>query len=101
MPGERDDSTVTLAYEQASGLCLLVGVDGAFATHPLPEDGAITIGRAEGNAIRIDHPSVSRQHARLQITPVLEVADLGSANGVRIRDRLLPPDHAAAHRGGR
>jgi transcriptional regulator with PAS, ATPase and Fis domain len=96
MPGVRDDSTVTLAEPlRTDDLCLLVGVDGAFVTHPLPQGGEVTIGRAEGNSIRIDHPSISRQHARLQITPALEVEDLGSANGVRIRDRLLAPRCAA------
>jgi transcriptional regulator with GAF, ATPase, and Fis domain len=95
------DSTVTLAEDlRAVELCLLVGVDGVFVTHRLPQDGELTIGRAVGNEIRIDHPSVSRQHARLQLSPGLEVEDLGSANGIRIRDRLLLPGHAAPLRIG-
>ena len=98
MTGVLDDSTVTFVDKFNDELCLLVGVDGAFVTHLLPDDGALTIGRGEGNAIRIDHPSVSRQHARLQITPALEVEDLGSSNGVRLRDRTLPP-HCAVPLG--
>src|SRR5262245_43263186 len=95
-----DDSTVTFVDELGDELCLLVGVDGAFVTHALPDDGALTIGRGEGNAIRIDHPSVSRQHVRLQITPALEVEDLGSSNGVRLQDRMLAPHRAVPLRIG-
>ena len=98
--GVLDDSTVTFVDEFSDELCLLVGVDGAFITHALPDDGALTIGRGESNAIRIDHPSVSRQHVRLQITPVLEIEDLGSSNGVRLQDRMLPPRRAVPLRVG-
>lgn len=51
----------------------------------------ITIGRAEGNTIRLTERNVSRRHARLlrQNGHVL-VEDLGSANGVRVNgDRVV------------
>src|SRR5512141_593773 len=52
-------------------------------------DGA-TVGRDAGNAIRIEMPFVSRQHARFaQATAGWTVADLGSRNGTRVNDRIV------------
>ncbi|HMC95446.1 MAG TPA: sigma 54-interacting transcriptional regulator [Polyangia bacterium] len=56
-------------------------------TFALPKDGAVTIGRGEGSAVRIDDPSVSRNHAILHVGPRLAIQDLGSANGTMVRDR--------------
>ena len=56
-------------------------------TFPLPREGAVTIGRGEGNAVRIDDPSVSRNHAVLHVGSRLTIQDLGSANGTMVRDR--------------
>jgi DNA-binding NtrC family response regulator len=57
---------------------------------PLPGPGEYTIGRAEGSAVRIDHPSVSRRHALLTLGDRLLIRDLGSANGTEVRDRNRP-----------
>ncbi|MBV8762198.1 MAG: sigma 54-interacting transcriptional regulator [Deltaproteobacteria bacterium] len=70
-------------------LCLVVIGEGLDATHPLPDGGKVSIGRAPECDIRIDHPSVSRSHALLTIGNQLVIADSGSANGTRIRDRWL------------
>src|ERR1051325_564934 len=35
--------------------------------HPLPASGEVIIGRSEAADLRIDHGSVSRQHARLGV----------------------------------
>jgi two-component system response regulator AtoC len=56
-------------------------------TLDLPAAGTLAIGRAEGCAVRIDDPSVSRNHAVLHIGPKLAIEDLGGANGTLIRDR--------------
>jgi two-component system, NtrC family, response regulator AtoC len=56
-------------------------------TFTLPKEGAVTIGRGEGSAVRIDDPSVSRNHAILHVGPKLAIQDLGSANGTMVRDR--------------
>jgi pSer/pThr/pTyr-binding forkhead associated (FHA) protein len=53
----------------------------------LPESGEVTIGRAPENRIQIEHPSVSRRHARLTLGPKLVIEDLGAANGTFVRDR--------------
>jgi pSer/pThr/pTyr-binding forkhead associated (FHA) protein len=52
----------------------------------LPREGSRTIGRAEGNQIRIDHPSVSRWHAVLEFGASIAIEDLGGSNGTFIRE---------------
>jgi two-component system response regulator AtoC len=52
----------------------------------LPATGTVTIGRGEGNVVRLDDPSVSRQHAKLLLDTELWVEDLGGANGTFLRD---------------
>ena len=50
----------------------------------------ITIGRLEGNDLILDHPSVSRVHARLWIEAGrVYLEDLGSSNGTFIGERRL------------
>src|SRR2546423_14323107 len=52
----------------------------------------ITIGRQDGNTIRLTERNVSRRHARLvkQNGNVL-IEDLGSYNGVRVNGEKTPP----------
>lgn len=73
----------------------LVIEDGEGTTHvvPLIRD-EITIGRQEGNTIRLTERNVSRRHARLvragtQASPTVLVEDLDSYNGIRLNgDRV-------------
>jgi two-component system, NtrC family, response regulator AtoC len=58
--------------------------DGRGAVHPLPKTGSVTIGRSSRCDVRLEARGVSRVHARLQLTPELEVEDLGSVNGTHI-----------------
>lgn len=69
----------------------------------------LTLGRERGCDIRLDDPSVSRQHARLRVTvDAVWLEDLGSRNGVFVNGsrltpagrRLLPGDafYIGAHR---
>jgi DNA-binding NtrC family response regulator len=81
-----DDETAPLD-SRSGGLSLLVVVEGAGVVHALPPSGTITIGRSEESDVRIEHPSVSRRHAALDIGPPLRVRDLGSQNGTRIASR--------------
>jgi len=59
--------------------------------------GDLEIGRVEGNAIVIPDASISRKHARLQVSGLqVRIEDLGSSNGTRvngetIRTHLLQP----------
>jgi hypothetical protein len=77
------------------GTRILLHVDGEVTTRPLPRRGTLTIGRAASSDITIDHPSVSRSHARLGVGPPLAIEDLGSHNGTRVRGRRLEPHQRA------
>jgi two-component system response regulator AtoC len=73
----------------------LVVVSGdEIRTVDLPSSGPFTIGRGDGNALRIDDPGVSRNHAVLHIDAKLVIEDLGSANGTLLRDRAHPASTA-------
>ena len=58
---------------------------------PLPDAGAVTIGRGREVDARLDAPSISRRHALLRISDASEITieDLGSANGTKVRGELL------------
>jgi two-component system response regulator AtoC len=64
-------------------------------TQRLPEQGTLEIGRGEEADVRIVDALASRAHARLHVGEVLEIEDLGSANGTRLRDRPIPPRQRA------
>jgi len=66
-------------------------VDGTVEIHDLPP-GEHLLGRGAGCAIRIDNPTLSRQHARLIVVKGrVRVVDLGSTNHTYVDDRELPP----------
>jgi len=79
----------------SSGLHLVVMGPDEFASHPLPSSGEIVIGRGAGVDVALADPLASRRHARLSLGPTLEVEDLGSANGTRLRETPLPPRQPA------
>jgi hypothetical protein len=60
------------------------------------------IGRASGNALRIDDPSVSRLHCSLSVRAggIVVIADVGSINGTTVNDSLLGTDEARPLRSG-
>jgi transcriptional regulator with AAA-type ATPase domain len=75
-----------------------------FATHPLPATGLLSIGRGGDVDVKLADPLASRRHAQLRLGATLEVEDLGSANGTRLREtplvrgrpaRLLPGEAIA------
>jgi DNA-binding NtrC family response regulator len=65
-----------------SPLQLVAFVGNQIQTFDLPATGDVTVGRAEACDVRLDDPSVSRQHAVLRLGPNLEIEDLGGANGI-------------------
>ncbi|HRI64400.1 MAG TPA: sigma 54-interacting transcriptional regulator [Polyangium sp.] len=64
---------------------LAVFAAGGTTRHLLPESGRVSLGRADGNDVRIDDSSVSRRHAILHLGSTLRIEDLGSANGTKLR----------------
>ncbi len=64
----------------------------------LPNHRAVTVGRDPTNGVPLDHPQVSRFHARLQRLPdgVLLVRDLNSTNGTFIDGQQLHGERRVA-----
>ncbi len=59
----------------------------------IPSDG-VSIGRASGNKVVLEHPSISRRHARIYFEGDLWwIEDLGSSNGVLVANERLPVNH--------
>jgi transcriptional regulator with PAS, ATPase and Fis domain len=69
---------------------LLVIVDGLVSCYPLPQKGAITVGRATENDVQIVDPSVSRRHARIIIGESIVIEDTQSANGIVVKGETIP-----------
>jgi two-component system response regulator AtoC len=91
-PSELDEETLRLsqaAEEPQQGLSLLALWDDNHVTFPLPHQGSVTVGRTAGVDIRLGDHAVSRQHVRFHVGKLLSVEDLKSANGTRVRGRLL------------
>jgi len=83
-----DDETYTNAFGLPDSLTgpRLVGVwEGGSRSIPLPPSGRIVVGRAIGCDLQIEHGSVSRQHAIINLgNESMTIEDLGSSNGVRV-----------------
>jgi hypothetical protein len=58
----------------------------------LPARGQLTIGRSDSCVLRIDHPSVSRHHLRLDVGPPVTVQDLDSRNGTFVKGIPVSPN---------
>ncbi|MBX3356643.1 MAG: sigma-70 family RNA polymerase sigma factor [Phycisphaeraceae bacterium] len=62
--------------------------------HALPAGEACEVGRAPSCALRLDHESISRSHARLAVVDgQWTVADLGSRHGTYVNQERLAPEH--------
>ena len=70
----------------------------------VPVAGNVTIGRAPGNTVQLEHPTVSRHHARLWLNGSQDgaplVADAGSSHGTWVDDRRVDGE-VALHDGAR
>jgi two-component system, NtrC family, response regulator AtoC len=92
-------STLPLSHKaDARARRLLVIAGERVSSHPLPDNGDFAIGRSDDAALRIDDPSVSREHACLHFgkNRTIELSDAGSSNGTRVRGKLLKPGERVA-----
>ncbi|MGI8437699.1 MAG: FHA domain-containing protein [Chthoniobacterales bacterium] len=77
---------------------LTIGTSAGSETHELVES-VVTIGRAPENSLQLQDPSVSGQHARLElVSEHYQLTDLGSTNGTRVNGQ--PIVTAVTLRGG-
>lgn len=67
---------------------LVLGEEGV-VVHALPDEGALSIGRADEADVTIDRESISRRHAVLHLSERMELEDVGSSNGTRVGGRRL------------
>jgi two-component system, NtrC family, response regulator AtoC len=57
----------------------------------LSEHTEVMVGRDRAADLMIDHPTVSRQHARIRLSPTPAIQDLGGTNGTTVSGRRLAP----------
>lgn len=74
-------------HERAAIITVIEGPD-AGREFSLPK-GSTSVGRESTNSIVLDDPLVSKSHARLNITDVIEIVDAGSANGTLVNDQQV------------
>ena len=89
----RDESALASQAGAANGFHLLVMGPQQFATFALPARGEVTVGRGDGAGVHVnlDDAKASRRHLRLHVGDDVEVEDLGSANGTRVREQRIEP----------
>jgi DNA-binding NtrC family response regulator len=92
---ETTSVAVALPPDDDAVLCAQVTIDGVVSTHTLPMTGVVDVGRAASCDLVIEHASVSRHHALLQVSP-LQITDQNSKNGTRVRGQLIDPGIATA-----
>lgn len=86
-----NDTDVTQGRSEraAPGRSLLVFAGASVAEHALPEEGTLVIGRGRDADLRIEDPTLSREHARLVLGAHVTVEDRGSRNGTRVGGHAL------------
>ena len=68
---------------------LLVMCGTSAREHELPASGTVVIGRGRDAGVVIDHPTLSRAHAKLTLGPHVTISDCGSRNGTVVGGRPL------------
>ena len=87
-------ATQLIREEGEAGAVTLVirWMGGNTQQYPLSKPG-ITVGRAPGNDVVINHPTVSGHHLSLDLTPGrYTITDLGSTNGTMINGQRIQPN---------
>ncbi|MFO0757293.1 MAG: sigma 54-interacting transcriptional regulator [Byssovorax sp.] len=64
---------------------------------PIPPGGQVTFGRDSDNTVTLDDSAVSRRHAVLHAGPPLRFEDVGSRNGIQVRDQEALPQGGSTH----
>ena len=69
---------------------LLVADGNSIQKHSLPPSGMVTLGRSEQNQVVLNHSSVSRNHAALNMGASMTITDLGGSNPIRLDGEPIP-----------
>ena len=98
-PGAEESVTFADVSEGSSAdLELVVLIADELRIFELTSGGELSLGRDASNDIQIDHPSVSRSHARLRVGRMIVIEDLGSANGTFVHDKTQPSSEGRTER---
>ncbi len=80
---------VSAVHAHLGRRAIVVLRDGAAPeSHPLPHGAVWVVGRGAGCELLVDDPTISRRHAILHVGTHVEIEDLGSVNGTRVREPL-------------
>jgi two-component system, NtrC family, response regulator AtoC len=84
--------TTLSADDEGTDLVLVVMGPEVYAVRTLPSNESMTVGRAPNADLPINDPLASRLHVRVTVSKgdKVEVEDLGSRNGTRIRGDRIP-----------
>ena len=95
-------STEQPATEASKSVCFNSSDGRSYRVELKSEGAPAYIGRAAGNAVRIDDPSVSRLHCSLSLRSggIVVIADVGSVNGTVVNKDLLGRDEARSLSNG-
>jgi len=98
-PSKADTEQRAERHDAEARAVLIAFVDDLTIPYELPPAGVVTIGRSSSCDVVIDHPSVSREHARLHVEDA-ELEDLGSRNGTSVRGVPVAPKKRVSVRPG-
>lgn len=87
--GMSEGTTATGRPRSIGGRVLVVVCGTSAREHDLPSEGAVIIGRGPDADVFVDHPTLSRAHARLTLGPHVTIADCESRNGTVVAGRAL------------
>ena len=85
MPSKADTELRAERRDEPARTVLVAFIGDLTIPYELPASGTVTIGRSSSCELAIDHPSVSREHARLHVEKTVSLEDLGSRNGTTVR----------------
>jgi transcriptional regulator with GAF, ATPase, and Fis domain len=89
------ESTQTVRQEPAHHPRLVAFWDGGSTSAILDARGRWIVGRSSEADIVVDHGSISRKHAVVEVDGGVRWSDLGSANGTHVRGQPLAPSKPA------
>jgi DNA-binding NtrC family response regulator len=101
-PNPRTTEIDDAPLRSAGRLVLTVVADAGAFTCALPAEGELAIGRARDCELFVDDAKLSRRHAlvRVRAGAEVEIVDLGSSNGTRVRGERLEPNVPVRLRAG-
>ena len=90
------DPTTETELTHRRSLCLEITIpDAASYAVSLAGKDEVILGRSRSVDVQLGHRSVSREHVRVRLQATIEVEDLGSSNGTRLRGKALAVNQRA------